>query len=339
MQRDAHTRTGRTVWPWVLVVSCLGCVIAVQALVHGHFSRMTLRASTAEIPAALMGPQRGGFTVVRRFAAISQLTGWVLRAPDGRYDVVYTTPDGRALISGRVLTSSGENLTDYYAALYVPKFDAQAFWKRLEVEATVVVAGSRHPRSIIYVVMDPNCIFCHMLWVTLRRYEAAGLQVRWIPVGFLHKDSAAKAAAVVDGGEPVLSEMQEKFDVHLESGGVPGIAITPKVGRELDANLALMHEAHILGTPGIIYRDAAGRVHIEFGLPTKQQLQAITWAEQPRRVTAVPPRETGARVMRTSTRCHASRCWRVAARRAGTADRRTRRAARNAPRCDRYRWS
>ncbi|MGH7121320.1 MAG: hypothetical protein ACREFP_20405, partial [Acetobacteraceae bacterium] len=114
------------------------------------------------------------------------------------------------------------------------------------------------------------------LWIALKPYEAAGLQVRWIPVGFLHEDSPAKAAALLQGGSPVFTEMQEKFNVRLESGGVPGIPITPKLKVELAANLALMHKAGVFGTPGIFYKDTRGNVHREDGMPTMAELPAIT---------------------------------------------------------------
>lgn len=259
--------------------------IAVLSLTVGILARAALgerhasESRTAPIvgrPAALDGPLHSGYRVIRRFAAVSSLTGWIMRSPQGRYVVVYTTPDGRALISGRVLTSSGEDMTERYAALYVPQLDLDALWKKFATAASVVVAGAPHPKSVIYVVMDPNCIFCHMLWVALQKYEAAGLQVRWIPVGFLHADSPGKAAAILQGGDPVLTRMQEKFNLRLESGGVPGISITPKLAKELGSNTALMHEAHVMGTPGIFYKDRAGHVHLREGMPMMSELSALT---------------------------------------------------------------
>jgi thiol:disulfide interchange protein DsbG len=124
--------------------------------------------------------------------------------------------------------------------------------------------------------MDPNCIFCHLLWIALKPYESAGLQVRWIPVGFLHEDSAAKAAALLTGGESAFTQLQEKFDEKAESGGIAGIAITPELKSALNANLALMRDARVQGTPGIFYRDAGGHVRRQSGMPSLADLPGIT---------------------------------------------------------------
>lgn len=217
-----------------------------------------------------------GYRVIRKFSAISQLTGWVLKDPDGRYDLVYTTSNGQALFSGALLTASGEDLTKHYRALYFPKRNLRSLWNAFHSKANVVVSGAKKPRSVIYVIMDPNCVYCHMLWLALRPYEAAGLQVRWIPVGFLHKDSPAKAAALLQGGEAVLTQMQTKFNVRLESGGAPGIPITAPLKKELAENMALMQEAGIVGTPGILYMDKKRTVHLSAGLPTLSELPRIT---------------------------------------------------------------
>lgn len=275
MRSDRKWTRARILWP-IVVVACIGIGIPAQAYLRKHASGASPSVSSANYPLALDHPLRAGFTVVREFSAVSHLSGWVLRGPHGRYHIVYTTPDGHTLISGRVLTAAGVNLTARYTALYAPKLNLDALWHEFATQGTVIVAGARHPKSIIYVIMDPNCIFCHMLWIALRRYEAVGLQVRWIPVGFLHKDSPAKAAALLKGGNPVLTAMQEKFNVRRESGGVPGIPITPKLKAELAANMALMHAGHVMGTPGIFYRDAAGHVHFKDGMPLLSELPAIT---------------------------------------------------------------
>lgn len=241
-------------------------------------SRPPDRSATVskDLPPALQFPVRQGFRVVKTFKAASGLTGWVLRQPDGQYTVTYTTADGQTLLAGQLLSSSGQDLSDLYAKQYVPAPDLSALWAKLQ-KADVAVAGTlRAPRSTIYVIMDPNCIYCHMLWIALKPYETAGLQIRWIPVGFLHQDSAAKAAAILKGGEAALTQCQEHFDSKSESGGIAGIAITPALQAKLESNLKLMREANIQGTPGIFYKDSAGKVLRQEGMPSMSQLPAIT---------------------------------------------------------------
>jgi thiol:disulfide interchange protein DsbG len=233
-------------------------------------------------PPALNFPLQHGYKVIRSFKAVSGLTGWVIRSTDGEYSVFYSTADGQSLIAGDLLTSEGDNLTDRYVEQYVPGPDLSALWSRFEKAKSIVTGARGSPKSVIYAIMDPNCIFCHMLWIALKPYEAAGLQVRWVPVGFLHQDSTAKAAALLQGGESALRQLQENFDEKAESGGIAGIPITPELKSALDANLALMRDARVQGTPGIFYKDASGHVHRQSGMPSLEELAGITGLpEQP----------------------------------------------------------
>jgi thiol:disulfide interchange protein DsbG len=227
-------------------------------------------------PEALQPALRHGLRVMSTFSAASGLTGWVMRNADGKYTVVYTTADGKTLLVGELISSAGENLSEQYAEKYVPPPDLSALWGELE-KAHVVVAGTKEAsKSAIYVIMDPNCIFCHMLWIALKPYEAAGLQVRWIPVGFLHEDSSAKAAAILKGGEAALEQCQQHFDVKTESGGIAGIDITPDLRQKLESNLQIMDKAQVRGTPGIFYKDRAGHVLRRDGMPSMSELPGIT---------------------------------------------------------------
>ena len=226
-------------------------------------------------PAVLKVILAGGFRVVRHFPAASSLTGWVVQSSSGQYTVLFSTPDGKTLIAGALISSLGQNLAKQYYERYVPRPDLRNLWKSFH-KASVVVEGAEHPKSVIYVIMDPNCIYCHMLWIALQPYEAEGLQVRWVPVGFLHQDSPGKAAAVLKGGVAALEREQQGFNVQTESGGIRPAQITPGLKKELVANEKLMHDAQVEGTPGIFYKDKAGQVLRKDGMPLMSELPAIT---------------------------------------------------------------
>lgn len=233
-------------------------------------------AAPQATPPALQVPLHHGFRIIRSFKAVSGLTGWVVQGPDRGYALVYTTADGQTLFAGDLLNSSGESLSDAYSRQFLPAPDLTALWAKVQ-KAHIVVTGTQvAPKSTIYVIMDPNCIYCHMLWIALQPYEKVGLQIRWIPVGFLHQDSEAKAAALLKGGAAALAQCQQHFDVSTESGGIAGIAITPDLHAELAANLQLMQDANMQGTPGLFYKDAAGHVIGQDGMPSLSQLPSIT---------------------------------------------------------------
>ncbi|HEX4051582.1 MAG TPA: thiol:disulfide interchange protein DsbG [Steroidobacteraceae bacterium] len=256
---------------------------AVGALPSSALAQVSVRPGRPQAVAAppgtapaLQTPLQHGFRIIRSFKAVSGLTGWVLQGSDKAYALVYTTADGQTLVTGDLLSSSGENLSDTYNRQFVPAPDLTAVWAKLP-KANIVVTGAQlAPKSTLYIVMDPNCIYCHMLWIALQPYEKAGLQVRWIPVGFLHQDSEAKAAALLKGGAAALTQCQQHFDVNTESGGIAGITITPDLHKELAANLQIMQDANIQGTPGLIYKDVAGHVVGQAGMPSLSQLASIT---------------------------------------------------------------
>src|SRR5580698_3040556 len=83
-------------------------------------------------------------------------------------------------------------------------------------QTSVIVEGATGDKvkSTIYVFMDPNCIFCHYAWEAFQPYEAVGLQVRWIPLGFLKADSQGKAAALFDAADAVARERNEVRGSH-----------------------------------------------------------------------------------------------------------------------------
>jgi thiol:disulfide interchange protein DsbG len=227
-------------------------------------------------PPAMRFPLEHGFHIVRSFKAISGLTGWVLKDPDGAYRLLYSTADGRTLITGELYASNGDAISEQYSAQYLPQPDLTPLWAKLDMANSISTGTLVHAKSQIYVIMDPNCIYCHLLWKALKPYQAAGLEVKWLPVGFLHEDSEAKAAALLKGGSDAFEHLQETFDEKTESGGIVGIKPSPEQQAQLEANLQLMKEANIQGTPGIFYKDRAGKVLRKDGMPLMAELVAIT---------------------------------------------------------------
>jgi len=236
-----------------------------------------MAAESSPTPLALMPVVAAGFRLVRHFPAVSGLTGWVVSAPSGSEDVLYTTQDGKTVIAGILSNEQGQNLTRQYADLYEKAPNLNRLWPA--INATYQVNEGPHtanPHHQIWVLMDPNCAFCHRLWLELRPYEKAGLEVHWIPIGILFHSSTARAAAVLAGGPKTLYAMESKFDVARERGGVPGIQLTPRLRRELATNLALAMKAGIQGTPGIFYLGPNGKLRLQQGLPAPSSLADIT---------------------------------------------------------------
>ena len=236
-------------------------------------------AGAAQRPKQIDAAVREGAKVVRTFAAASGLKGWVL-SRNGHYSLVYSTPDGKTLLVGELIDGdSGTSLSEQYYAKYVPQPDPAALFGKLERSHFIAEGTLKSPKSVIYVLFDPNCPFCHFAWKALQPYERVGLQVRWIPVAYLMQSSPGKAAAIMEAEDPgaALRENEEKYDVARHQGGIAALS-DPSAGtlRRLRAHNELMQAFGASGTPALVWRDAQGKIRVSVGMPRLSRLPDIT---------------------------------------------------------------
>ena len=189
----------------------------------------------------------------------------------------------RLVVAAIAVASSGFALAARQPAPnYLPAADAATFEN---APAIIEGATGKNVKSTIYVFMDPNCIFCHYAWKALQPYEAAGLQVHWIPMGFLKPDSAGKAAALLQAqdGPALMRELETKFSEKDESGGIKPLAsVPPATQTRLDGNAKMFQNFGFDGTPTIIYMASGGRWADVSGLPALSSLPGmLNLTEQP----------------------------------------------------------
>lgn len=213
-----------------------------------------------------------GMKVVREFDADGGLTGFVLSNRPGS-NVLAFSPKGNqdVLLIGTLLDKNGVSLNEKYIEKYGTRLDLDKFKDALERAPSVFEgADGGSAKSKIYVFMDPNCIFCHLLWKALQPYENAGLQVRWIPIGFLKNDSAGKAAALLDSKEKskALSNLENNFSEKDESGGIESEKIiSPATQSELNENRKLFSAMGFQGTPAVVFTDSTQHIRAKQGMP------------------------------------------------------------------------
>lgn len=172
------------------------------------------------------------------------------------------------------------------AALLVASADAKqpatgerpALYAALE-KADAVVEGSASPTRILYVFFDANCWFCHLTWMALQPYEKAGLQVRWVPVAYQKKSSTTKAAAIMQAKDraAAMRENETKYRAKSYDGGMrPARKVPPELLAQFEANMKLMEGFDSPGTPTLVWKDAAGKIKVEIGMPRLALLPSIT---------------------------------------------------------------
>ncbi|MGE5622951.1 MAG: thiol:disulfide interchange protein DsbG [Bacillota bacterium] len=233
--------------------------------------------ATENYPKVIQGAMDNGVKIARTFPAASGLTGWVL-SEGGRYSLVFTTDDKKSLLLGTLIGENGENLSELYAAKYIPKPDFAALFPDLEKSAYVMEGATKDPKSVIYVSVDANCPFCHFTWQALQPYEKAGLQVRWIPVATLSPTSMPKAIEVM--AAPDKTAAFRKMENNHGKSWLPSPQATetanPAIAASIRKNGELMAKFGIEGTPGVVWKDKQGKVHVKGGMPRLSEIPLIT---------------------------------------------------------------
>jgi len=149
-------------------------------------------------------------------------------------------------------------------------------------QAHWVAQGSARPRHVLYIFIDANCPYCHELWIALQAYYRDGLQVRDLFVGVIAPSSPGKAAAILDAPDPAAALREDELHWGSRSDGGGGIAPVAQPSAAdaavLAHNLALMQGFGFPGTPGVVYLDARGQLHVLEGSPGQDQLSQIVQA-------------------------------------------------------------
>ena len=156
--------------------------------------------------------------------------------------------------------------------------DFPALYATLE-KTDAVVEGARDPKRVLYVFWDANCYYCNLTWKALQPYEKAGLQVRWVPVAYQKDNSAALAAAIMGARDRVaaMRENETRYRAKSYDGGIKAAAKVPAdLAIDLEENMTLMGSFGMSGTPALVWKDAAGKVRANLGLPPLSKLPAIT---------------------------------------------------------------
>lgn len=217
------------------------------------------------------------------FPGPSGLTGVIVKADGSPSIVLWVTRDTRAIMAGGLYNASGQNLTDRAYARFgstfdkiVPVTDPKYVPAALPSgkTATPAIPGQLLPADLsvtnissvdegsgkksVIVFFDPNCIWCHRLWVNLHKGAFPdSVVVKWVPVGFLKPDSRGKAARIMSEGLPALQKDESLFDDKTEEGGIEPLS-DDKAFKQVDANLVSLGKIGDVVTPTIVWKAADG---------------------------------------------------------------------------------
>jgi thiol:disulfide interchange protein DsbG len=133
---------------------------------------------------------------------------------------------------------------------------------------------------VIYVFFDPNCPFCHKVYVDLRpQVERGEVELRWIPIAVLMTTSLGKAASILEAKDPTAAFHKNERGFSRDTGTFGGIEEEPvphdDTLKRLDRNLALLRRSGADSVPALLFRTRDGKTHFIVGAPPQPVLTQI----------------------------------------------------------------
>lgn len=222
----------------------------------------------------------GNVTVLNQFPSVGNLEGYVIQTTDANHaqSVVYVDHRGRYLIFGTLISKQGQNLSNQDYQTYIAPQAASVAFNYIS-NVTYIEQGRSQAPHQAYIVFDPNCVFCHRLFLALQPFIQQGtLAVRWIPVAFLKPTSKGRVYAILSSPNPLSMMLQNEstFNEQTENGGVPPLN-TPssQVIQQLQNNMAFLTEAQINSTPTLLYKTNSGIANLTSGMIDPSRLNAL----------------------------------------------------------------
>lgn len=143
-------------------------------------------------------------------------------------------------------------------------------------QATTIDEGSG--AGPIYIFFDPNCPYCHQLYLNTRDWVKDGkAQLRWVPVGILTATSRGKATAILGADDPLQAfhANEQHYERGSGGGGIDEDIPDPAIDAKLQANLALLARTRSGAVPAMLFRTKDGAPILIQGSPRKDKLPVI----------------------------------------------------------------
>ena len=167
----------------------------------------------------LAGTASGQYKVNKSFNVGTDLIGWSIESLNGAGLILYSTRDGY-VINGNVIDPDGTELNEKHKKEYLVYIEPD---NSVNPEDLVIREGQG--KTVVEIYWDPNCSYCHDLWLGLREY-LDDVTILWRPVSlqsgsdriidsiFAHQDPL-EALTMVENGQSLPAA---KIDKAIRSG-------------------------------------------------------------------------------------------------------------------------
>lgn len=196
--------------------------------------------------------------------------------------IFYALQNSPYVVAGTLMRADGKNITNFQIARLYNESPKERFDqyvdpnpKNLEIAALFIeevektswfLVGDKNAPTTLYMIADPNCIYCHKLWHLLLPYlERREISIKVILVGFL-SNSKDKATSILNSENPLdswLSITKTEVDVPLiKINYDQNSNIFP-----LKENHHFAEEFHISTIPFLAYQAINGEMQLHIGIP------------------------------------------------------------------------
>lgn len=259
-----------------VAASAVALSFALVGCKGNHGNAQSHKASTAKTTGTQLISKltHGQMTVVSHFNAAMDLTGYIVKAPNGQQTIFYTDKKGQYLIAGNIINAEGKNLTQHYTNEYIIPMQAKAAYANLKGVRYITDGKNTAPHKM-YMVWDPNCSICHIMYGAIKPMIKSGqLQVRFIPVAIRGATSTTKSAEVLNAKTDAAAmafinkdeaAFQLNYKKQIEAGGLKGItknASNAKAFAQVKTNTEFFMKSGFQGTPVVLYKDTKGEMQM-----------------------------------------------------------------------------
>lgn len=252
-----------------LVLSCLAAGLMSAGLMSTGFAAVPSDLAKQDAGALMiLNLTHGKAVITQEFQAVGNINGYVVSPVQGGQSlIIYADKAGQYMFMGSLMDPQGNSLSNNFNQKYVISVTAKAALKEA-AGTTWFVDGKDSAPHKAYILLDPNCIYCHKIYQEVfPMIDSGNLQVRWIPVGFLKETSPGKSAALIQASKTQGAKMADwllrkdelNFDDQHEEGGIPVLSSTEKGAKAaftaVSVNTQFFSKYGFQGTPTLIYTD------------------------------------------------------------------------------------
>lgn len=216
----------------------------------------------------------GKLAIVETFSTDIGLSGFVVQDEEGEGALVYVDKKLQFMVSGVAINKNKEILGKEQIERLMASAksgDESAFEQAFEKAEKAKFAKSGKSEKYIYVVVEPNCVFCKQFGQTVKPFvDRDELEVRWLLVGY------------DENGEKLVSSLVGQKDIasavigHLSGKEIKASkSVSARAEEWMSDAVEVAALGALTGTPGIIYKRNDGSFVSQSGALNEDQVKEL----------------------------------------------------------------